>query len=146
MNRNRLMSLVAFASIVAAHAAVLPNEAAAVVAYNVPAGTVGNQAFDGSLGMDFDVTAPISVTSLGVFDSGSNGLLNSLNAYIYDRTNTAVPVATLSFSPGSPGTLVDGSRFKSLASPLVLLPGFQGTIVAEGYGPAEPNGNQGIGR
>jgi hypothetical protein len=39
--------------------------------------------------------------------------------------------------------LVDGSRFKDLIDPLHLPDGFQGTIVAEGYNSAEPNGNAG---
>ncbi len=116
----------------------------AVVSYVVPTGTVGNQAFGGTLGMDFDVTSPITINSLGVFDSGSNGLSNTLNAYLFDRNNTAVPLATVQFTPGSPGTLVGGSRFKLLGAPLNLPAGFQGSIVADSYSGAEPNGNQGV--
>ena len=84
------------------------------------------------------------MTQLGVFDSGQDGLGSTITAHIYDRTNTASPLATLTFSPGDPGTLVDGSRFKDLIDPLHLPDGFQGTIVAEGYGAAEPNGNAGL--
>src|SRR5262249_13649425 len=48
---------------------------------------------------------------------------------------------SVAFAPGQTGTLVDGSRFLTLASPVVLPAGFHGTIVAEGYGLTEPNGN-----
>ncbi len=112
------------------------------VAYQVPASTVGNQDFGGSLGMDFDVASAIVVTRLGVFDSGSDGLVLPLSARLYNRS-TGAPLAVLQFSSESPGDLVEGSRFKDLASPLSLPAGFQGTIAADGYGPGEPNGNQG---
>src|SRR5262249_3071891 len=92
------------------------------------------------LGMDFDVVQGIAITSLGVFDSGSDGLALPLTARVYNR-DTQTQLASLSFAPGQTGTLIDGSRFLPLATPLVLPPGFHGTIVAEGYGSAEPNGN-----
>ena len=111
------------------------------VAYIVPAGTNGNQSFGGSLGMDFNVNEDIRVTQLGVFDSGSDGLNRELTAHIYDRNNPGSPIATLLFTPGDPGSLDGGSRFKSLAGPLILPAGFQGAIVAEGYGAGEQNGN-----
>lgn len=111
------------------------------IAYLVPSGTAGNQAFGGPLGMDFDVNQPIFVTQLGVFDHGSNGLALPLSASLWDRTNTSAPLEVLPFTPGNPGALTGGSRFQPLASRRLLLPGFRGTIVAEGYGSAELNGN-----
>jgi hypothetical protein len=110
------------------------------IAYQVPAGTVGQQAFGGPLGMDFDVTQGIVVTRLGVFDSGSDGLALPLTARLYNR-DTQTEVADLAFSAGQTGTLVGGSRFLPLPAPVVLPPGFHGSIVAEGYGAAEPDGN-----
>ena len=53
------------------------NSSPAITSYNVPLGTIGNQAFGGSLGLDFDVTQQVYVDQLGVFDSGSNGLVAS---------------------------------------------------------------------
>ncbi len=120
--------------------------AAQTISYTVPAGTVGTQNFNGSLGMDFDVNSDIEISRLGVFDSGSDGLSLPLRAHIYDRNNTTAPVVTLNFATGSTGALVDGSRFLDLkSSPLVLPAGFEGTIVAEGYAAGEPNGNVGTG-
>ncbi len=110
------------------------------VAYNVPAATVGNQSWTGALGMDFDVVSTIVVTQLGVFDSNSDGLMSPITAYIYDR-DTQTVVTSLLFAAGATGTLVDGSRFLSLACPLSLPAGFHGEIVADGYGASEMNGN-----
>lgn len=110
------------------------------VAYQVPAGTVGQQDFSGPLGMDFNVAQSIVVTELGVFDSGSDGLAVPLTARLYNRDNQT-QVASLPFAAGQTGTLVGGSRFLPLASPVVLPAGFHGTIVAEGYGSGEEDGN-----
>ena len=112
------------------------------IAYGVPAGTFGNQSFGGALGMHFDVEAPVEVTRLGVFDSGSDGLFRSLAVRLYNRDTLEV-VAALAFAPDDEGELVEGSRFKDLAVPLVLPSGFRGSIVASGYGEGEPNGNVG---
>src|SRR5436190_20032607 len=120
---------------------------ASITAYNITAGTVGNQPdFGGALGMDFNITSGpgVTVDRLGVFDSGSNGLSIPITARIYDRTTgLPVPGGTLSFAAGATGTLEAGSRFLNLAAPITLPGGFQGTIVAEGYGASEPNGNGG---
>jgi hypothetical protein len=114
------------------------------VAYEVPAGTVGNQAYSGALGMDFDVQQAVTVTRLGVFDSGGDGLGAILTARLYNRS-TRAELARLDFTSAEPGELAGGSRFKDLAVPVDLPAGFQGTIAADGYGPTELNGNQGAG-
>ena len=113
---------------------------AANIAYEVPSGAVGNQNFGGSLGMDFTTNTDITITELGVFDSGGDGLANQIRAHIYDRNNPLTPLATMVFGPGADGVLIGGSRFKDIPD-LKLPAGFQGTIVAEGYSTAEPNGN-----
>ncbi len=116
-----------------------------VTAYSIPAPVSGNQNFGGPLGMDFNTTLPITISHLGVFDSNADGLAVPLTAHLYDRTNTAAPIATLNFAAGNTGTLVGSQRFLQLGSPLNLPAGFQGTIVAEGYGATELNGNGGGG-
>src|SRR3954470_11993347 len=63
------------------------------IAYVVPAGTAGNQNYGGSLGLAFDVNVPITITDLGAFDDGSDGLKSVINVRIFDRTNTATPLA-----------------------------------------------------
>ena len=118
--------------------------AAPVIAYQVPVGTVGNQSYGGSLGHDFEVLSPVVVTRLGVFDSGANGLNATLVAQLWASQPTPRLLASLSFSSAAPGELAAGtsSRFKPLASPLVLDPGTY-TSVAFGYSDVERNGNAG---
>lgn len=109
------------------------------VIYNNPA-IAGNQSWGGSLGMDFNVTAPISINTLGAFDSGQDGFNNgSITVQLFDRNATGSPLATVVLT-GTNGTLIGGSRFLSI-TPLVLNAGFQGTIVAFGYNSLEQNGN-----
>jgi hypothetical protein len=110
------------------------------IAYQVPPNTVGQQGFSGPLGLDFDVKQNVVVDELGVFDSGSDGLAVPLTARLYNR-DSQTEVASLTFAAGQTGTLVGGSRLLPLATPVILPAGFHGSIVAEGYGPAEPNGN-----
>ncbi|MBX9623119.1 MAG: FG-GAP-like repeat-containing protein, partial [Gemmataceae bacterium] len=106
-------------------------------AYVVPAGTAGNLATAGAAGMTFAVTKPVVVSSLGVFDSGGDGFSGPLTVTLYDAT-TRSALATLTFTPAAPGTLVGGTRFLPLGTPLTLLPGFQGMIVAAGFTAADP--------
>ena len=115
----------------------------AAIAYGVPAGATFNQTHNGLLGMDFDVTGPdgIVVTSLGAFDSGQDGIGGTVNVGIVDRSTGLTVGETASFS-GSLGTLVGGSRFITLSTPITLPNGFLGSITAEGYG-VEGNGNAG---
>jgi hypothetical protein len=124
--------------------ATVPTPRTGGIAYVVPPGTVGTQAFGGALGMHFDVDRPVLITRLGVFDSGSDGLFLPISARLYNRDTLAV-VAALAFEPGDEGELIDGSRFKNLAVPVALPAGFRGTIVASGYGAEEQNGNAGAG-
>src|SRR5262245_16814186 len=137
------MSLARFLSVFALVAATGTVNAAPIIAYNVPAGTNGNQDFGGSLGMDFNVgSTPILVSSLGVFDSGSNGLSAPISVALFNRTTgTIVPGTQINFPTGTLGTLIGGSRFLNLAAPVELTAGFQGSIVAWGYNASEMNGN-----
>ncbi|RIK76566.1 MAG: hypothetical protein DCC68_19115 [Planctomycetota bacterium] len=120
------------------------------IAYQVPGGLNGNQATSGSLGMDFVVTRPISVHSLGAFDDSSNGMGRNITVQLWSRNTGGTAtyfaddtggsiLAIATFTPSSPGTLIGGSRFKSLASPVELQPGSY-SIVANGYGVGERNG------
>jgi hypothetical protein len=112
------------------------------IAYLVPEGTVGNQGnHTGTLGLDFDVNVAIKVTKLGVFDSDSDGLARPIQARLYDR-DAKESLAQISFTTAEPGELVGGSRMKPLDTPLSLPAGFHGSMVAGGYGPDEPDGNQ----
>ncbi|MBE7503756.1 MAG: fibronectin type III domain-containing protein [Verrucomicrobiales bacterium] len=116
---------------------VTPNPRAAGIAYINPELKEGNQAFGGSLGMHFNVARSIQITRLGVYDEYGDGVLNlTLRASVWNR-QTREKLAELEFTPESPGEPTGGSLFKTLPSPLVLSAGFQGTIVAYGYGAGE---------
>ncbi len=116
--------------------------ASATVAYTPPE-TTGNQAWSGSLGMGFDTNADIQVLSLGVFDSGQNGIPagTTLYAAIFDRGTKAIVVPTITFTTGT-GSLVGSSIFSPVTGGPVLLPaGGHYTITAWGFNSSEPNGN-----
>ena len=124
------------------------------VAYRVFAGTPGNQAHGGSLGHDFVVNEPVHITELGVFDDNSDGLQSTIVAQLWRRDERGTPgvytddvgsaiLVSMTFTPASSGALLEGSRFKQLAAPLLLQPGSY-TMVAYGYSAAERNGNAGL--
>lgn len=114
-------------------------------AYVVPGGTPGTQSHPYVLGMDFDVSQPVTVTELGVFDSGGNGINGPLYCEIWTRNgsgptaSTGVRLAIQTFTSSSMGTLVGGTRFKPI-TPLVLAPGSY-TVVSYGYSDADQDGN-----
>jgi hypothetical protein len=105
-----------------------------IIAYDNSTNASPLQNFNGSLGLDFNVNTPITVTQLGAFDNGILGNLAGVNGTgvivaIYDRTTQTQVGPSVAFSPGSPGTQVNGNAFKAIA-PLDLPAGFQGTIVS----------------
>ncbi|MCW3100835.1 MAG: autotransporter-associated beta strand repeat protein [Chthonomonadaceae bacterium] len=108
---------------------VLPAQAD-IIAYDVPSGTTSNQFITNPLGLDFDVNGTIHITALGVFDSNQNGLSFATPVYIYDR-NTQLPVVSVVIPAGTATTLINGSRFVNLITPITLNAGFQGTVVED---------------
>jgi hypothetical protein len=107
---------------------------ASFVAYRTLPG-VGNHQFAGSLGLDFDVLAPIWITEFGAFDSGQDGVAGALEVTLWSREgNTGRKLASLAFTRGDDGAIEagTGSRFKRLATPLRLSPGAY-TIAASGF-------------
>lgn len=136
---TKTRSLFAAAALLAA-ASLAPRAEAQTTAIWMPATQSGNQNWAGPLGIDFDVNAPITITAFGVFDDLANGFATAKSVRLYDRTSPAAPIATLAFSAGTPGSLVGSYRFLALAAPVTLAAGFQGSIVADGYG-VDPNYN-----
>ena len=120
--------------------------AQAYVAYTppLPEASLGNQGYwSGSLGMGFDTNAAIYVTSLGVFDSGQDGIPvgTTLHAAIFNRDTQALVVPIIDFTTGT-GTSVGPSIFSPVAGGPKLLPaGGHYTIAAWGFNNSEPNGN-----
>jgi PEP-CTERM motif-containing protein len=113
-----------------------------IAAYTDPAHQ-GNQAWGGNLALDFNVTSPITVTELGVFNaSGSGTITDPIEVVIYNTaTNTAVtPVVTFlgNYTPAGLGYDV----FQAI-TPVVLGVGSY-EVDAVGFGANDLNGNIGI--
>jgi hypothetical protein len=106
--------------------------ASAAIAYLWPAGQAGNQAFSGSIGMDFAVNTPIEISSLGVFDHLGDGISGTLTATIWDlATQSPVPGATASFTNADPGILNGSARLKPISA-ITLAPGLY-SIASAGH-------------
>lgn len=108
-----------------------PTPAQNIVAYVNPDGTRGTQCHQGSMGMDFDVVAPIKITALGAFDQDKDGFRSPITVQVMDRLSRQ-SIATLVISNGPLEFYIDSSRFRNLDQPL-LLNGGNYTIVAYGY-------------
>jgi hypothetical protein len=130
-----------------------PLRAQTVVAYQIEEAVTGNQDFEGALGMDFIVNDTITVTSLGAFDSDSDGFNLPITVELWSRDDFDTPddvadddgtevLASKEFGEGETGMAMGGSRFLDLDEPLELKPGAY-TILGFGYGPGEPNYNLG---
>jgi hypothetical protein len=92
--------------------------------------TGGNLATSGSdqlYGWIFTVNAPITVTSLGVFDNGSDGLAIPHDVGIFNETTEAL-LGSSTVPAGTGGTLIDGFRYESI-SPFSLIQGDSYVIV-----------------
>lgn len=100
----------------------------------------GNQSYGGTLGQFFHVDAPkITITGLGVYDSGQNGIIGSLSVKIWDEFGATV-VPTVVFGGGSPqGSLIGTYRFQSITP--VVLPTGKYLVGAWGFSGSDPNGN-----
>ncbi len=106
--------------------------------------TTGNQSWSG-IGWTFNVTAPITVADLGIYDSGADGITGgaTLTTVLFDAGQNVI--ASMSFTAANPGTFDAASNylFKSI-SPLDLSAG-QYTIVAYGWDAANPERNSNVG-
>ncbi len=101
--------------------------------------TTGNQDFGGSLGMEFDVSSPIVVNSLGAFDHNSDGIANAIRVYIINR-NTGLPVPGLNvLISGATDPLINNHRVRTVSP--VTLPVGNYMIVAKGFNAVDLNGN-----
>jgi hypothetical protein len=135
----------------AAIASALTWQASAIIAYDSPSGiTVGLQGGGPwILGNEFQVNSPISVTSIGAFNSGAGGFGSAAEVAIYSLsagTWSQVPGTFVSFSGGPGGyTYVGDNAFSSIA-PVSLGLGTY-AIVAANYGDPNPdfNANTGAG-
>ena len=102
----------------------------------------GNQPWTGRLGSFFTVNNAITITELGVFDSGQNGISGSITVGIIKVSDASIVVPPVVVS-GSDGYL--SNAFRMIDVPDVVLPaGSQYAIVAVGFSNSEKNGNAGV--
>ncbi len=71
-----------------------------------------------TLGWRFTTNAPVTVTALGYFDQGHDGLGESHAVGIYDGSGNLLTSATV--PAGTSGSLVGDFRYVTLSTPLVL--------------------------
>jgi len=88
-------------------AAALTAPAAATFVYDTPTTTPGNQAWTGTLGLNFRVLAGQSVTfnSFGAFDAGTDGITGPISVGIFDaNTQTIITPVAVFTNSASNGT------------------------------------------
>jgi hypothetical protein len=114
--------------------------------------TAGNQEFGGSLGLDFIVHSPISVSQIGAFDDNGDGMNRDISVGIFRRDDGGTPadfaddvavgaiLGVTTFTAADSGALEGSYRFKPAS--LTLETGAY-TLAGWGYGAGELNGNDG---
>lgn len=90
---------------------------ASTIAYNNNITNQGLQDWGGSLGLDFTVNTPITITSLGAFDNGVLANLNGkdgtsgVTVLIYDLSNQQQVGSSVTFTSSNAGTQINGDAF-----------------------------------
>jgi hypothetical protein len=96
---------------------IAPAAFAGTIAVTTTPGGVFSNTGTYTLGWSFSVNSPISVTSLGAYDDGSDGLNVAHDVGLWDSVGNLLASATV--PAGTAGTLDSGYRFVSI-SPLGL--------------------------
>ncbi len=127
------------------------------IAYDHPTNDAGNQTFTGSLGLEFHVVQPITITAFGIFAPANATGQTAIPTIPVSPSNTAINVKlwdaaalpnptvvdnlTVTFTNANPGTAFHQNLFLTLATPISLPAGFDGVIAADGYNVDFQNGN-----
>ena len=117
--------------------ALLAAEGGHAAAYGAATGLVGNQAWSGTLGLDFTVNATVSVNSLGAFNSGGGGINGHVFTTIFNASGATVTPTVDFFGAANPTS--SAYVFQSIG-PVSLAPG-QYQLASWGYGPSDFNFN-----
>jgi len=97
--------------------------------YDTGPTTPGNQAWGGTLGLDFNVSTTIHITGLGSFDAGRDGITNNIYVGIFDATTGTLVAPAVNLN----GTANAGGAYDTVAiTPLTLAPGHY-QLAAWGY-------------
>lgn len=93
---------------------------AATQVYDTGPTTGGNQAWGGTLGLDFDVNKQIHVVGLGSFDAGRDGITNDIYVGIFNASTGLLVAPAINLN----GTANTGGAYDTIAiAPLTLAPG-----------------------
>lgn len=95
--------------------------AAATLIYDTTPATPGNQAWGGTLGLDFNVNSQVTVTRLGTFDSGKDGITSDIFVGIFNLANgqLVAPAINLNGTANAGGT----AYVTQAITPIVLAAG-----------------------
>jgi hypothetical protein len=130
---SKLISSLALAAFAATGCILSLNApASAVEVYSLPPGTLPDQSWSGSLGLDFQVTSSIVVYGLGAFYDGGA----PITVAIYETNQPNTPLVETVITTGSPVYTF------SPVAPITLTPGFY-QVTAWGYGSGTGNYNTG---
>ena len=112
---------------------------AAVIAYTGTGATAGTNPNNLNIGRQFSVTGTgITLQSLGVWDSGGDGLVNSHTVTFFQINSgagaanasvTAITGGSVTVPSGTAASLNSGFRFTSLTTPIFLSPGNYSVVV-----------------
>lgn len=123
-------------------AAVLASAAvpslAAIPVYDTTPVTLGNQNYGDNLGLDFTVNRAITVTSLGAFDSGADGISTNVEVALYNLDTSSFVTSFVSFN-GATATGGSAYAFKSIA-PVTLAAGNY-SVIGRGFNSIDQNFN-----
>lgn len=125
--------------LVAGFGIALSAEPALAVVLQTSNASTGNQAYSG-VGLEFNVNAPISVTALGIHDSGQNGIAGSLTADIL--TTTGQLEASAVFNSSGSYSAVGNYVFQNITL-IVMAPGSY-YLMGYGWSPSDPEHNSNI--
>jgi hypothetical protein len=124
-------------AIMAASLAVAMSAKASVVVYATPpigGGTYYAGPPSGTIGSEFTVSSGLTVYQAGVFDYGSDGLAASHDVGVWNLA-TGQLLDTATVAAGTVDPLINGFRWTTLATPLILTPGITYVVGAYyGYG------------
>lgn len=97
-------------------------------------GIFGTSSGSNSLGWEFSVSTTVTVTHLGIWDMGNDGLANSHPVGVWTSTGTLLASTTMASGTGAPAIVAGGGagsfRYNPISS-IVLTPGSY--VISAGY-------------
>ncbi len=124
-----MMKLLAAVASTGVLAAALP-AAAATLVYDTATTTAGNQAWGGTLGLDFTANRSVTISALGTFDSGHDGITSDIFVGIFNRTTGVLVVPAINLNGTANPT---GAAYVTKAIAPVTLAAGSYQLAAWGY-------------